>query len=330
MAKMILGYKPNQFTAPDIFKYDISHYAKSVYVFLQRCYTVEGETAPSKNEIAYYVACSKRKVDDAIKELEEVGLIQIIRRKKSPKVNDTNLYIIYHPDQIEELKLLVPYEEIKYAKKKQKSGAGDALPKKVVQEMHYPEKGGAQDALPFEESRNDADSQKKLVQEMHGTISTSLDIDSLEDSSISDEEIIKKTFKEHLKEDISLKQAEAFVDVALEKALSLDEVIDEIQYIAKHVKIKKTASGTLYTSLNEGGWSKKKREEAEKVKQEQRKPKRRLTRKPSGSDLPQSLREQQAQPAAPEQEQDWSDQEAEIRAKLKELNRKFQEKAPVY
>lgn len=330
MGKMILGYKQNQFTAPDIFKYDISLYAKLTYVFLQRYYVVEGEVAPSKNEIAHYLGCSKRKVDDAIKELEEVGLIQIVRRKKGPKENDTNLYIIYHPEQIEGLKLLPPYEEIKYTKKKQKPSAGDALPKNLVQEMHYPEKSSAGDALPTDEARNDADSDKNLVHDLHSTISLSLELDSI-DESLSDEEIIKIQFKKHLKEDISIKQAETLVEAALQQGLSLDEVIEEIEYIAKNVKIKKTAAGTLYTSLSEGGWAKKKREQAEREKQEEQKQKHRLVRKkkemPRNKKLPEALRMQlEGEEQQPAPVVDMEEKQRQIREKLKEMNNRFNQR----
>lgn len=326
MGKMILGYKPNQFTAPDIFKYDISHYAKFTYVYLQRHFTVEGEVAPSKKEIAYYIDCSKRKVDDAIKELEEVGLIQIIRRKKGPKENDTNLYIIYHPEQIEGIKLLPPYEEIKYKKKKQKPNAGDALPKNLMQEMHYPEKPNAGDALPLEDRRNNTDSNKNLVQEMHGTRLLDLDreIDSNpipDDSNLSDEEMIKIAFRKHFKEEISDKQAESFVDVAVEQGLSLEEVIDEMKYIEQKVTIKTTAAATLYSSLSAGGWAKKKQEEAAKKEQ---KPKRRLVRK-KPEKLPEMLRLQmeEQQPPEPVNSEESNERIANIQAKLKQMNEKF-------
>jgi predicted transcriptional regulator len=320
MGKMVLGYKPNQFTTPDVFKYEMSLYAKSVYVFLQRCYTVEGETVPSKNEIAYYVGCSKRKVDDAVKELEEAGLIQIIKRKKGPKENDTNMYIIYHPEQIQELEQLPPYEEVKYKKKKknQKPSAGDAPPKNLVQEMHYPEKSGAGDALPPEKASNDAGSQKNLVQEMHGT--RLLDLDSKIDSNISDDEEIKLAFKKHFKEEISDKQAESFVDIAVEKGLSLEEVISEMEYISKRVKIKTTAAATLYSSLNAGGWAKKKREEAS---QRPKKPKHRLVRrKPKTSDLPEAIASQLEEAQSVQTKTDSTadeDQQALIKAKLAKM-----------
>src|SRR5690606_20817995 len=67
-------------------------------------------------------------------------------------------------------------------------------------------------------------------------------------------------------------------------------------------------------------------EEGHRRQQQQKKAKKSSGR-PSGSDLPEALR---SQSTAPEQEQDYSEQEAKIRERLKEMNRRFAETNPIF
>lgn len=342
MDKLIRGYKPNEFNTPDIFKYktNLTANARLVYLFLIRHYAIEGDTAPSKNEIAYYLESSKRTVDNAMKELIEVGLVQVIHRKKTPTQNDNNMYIFYHPEQVG-FELKTPYEELKYKKQKatkkvrQKSSAKNAL--LVVQNLHHQENSGAKIALPPQESSIDAGSCDLVVQKLHGTSLLDLDrkIDSEyipNDHDLSDEEAIKLAFKKYFKVEITDKQAESFVDIAVEQGLTLEEVLAEMEYISKYVKIKTTSAATLYSSLSAGGWAKKKREEATK---KQQKPKRRLARKVS---LPQSIQKQleeeekqkqgeqtvnETKEREHEKDESWKQKEAELREKIRLMNERF-------
>jgi DNA-binding transcriptional regulator YhcF (GntR family) len=325
--KLIRGYKPSEFNTPDIFKYktNLTANARLVYLFLIRHYAIEGDTAPSKNEIAYYLECSKRTVDEAIKELIKAGLVQVIHRKKKPKQNDNNMYIFYHPEQVG-IELKQPFEELKYKKqkatKKLRQGSAEIAPPEVVQKLHHSETSSAEIALPSEKPNNDADFAKQVVQKLHGT--SLLDLDRLIDSETeySDEQIVKIAFKEYFKEEISDKQAESFVDVAVEQALSLQEIVAEMDYIVGNVKIKTTAAATLYSSLNAGGWAKKKKEEAEKKPV---KPKRRLARKPNR--LPESIQSEEQDPGEtnelPLSEEELAQKQAAIKEKLRRMNERL-------
>jgi predicted transcriptional regulator len=330
--KLIRGYKPNEFNTPDIFKYktNLTANARLVYLFLIRHYAIEGDTAPSKNEIAYYLECSKRTVDEAIKELIKAGLVQVVHRKKKPKQNDNNMYIFYHPEQVG-MELKQPFEELKYKKqkatKKLRQGSANFAPLEVVQNLHHSKSGSAEIAPPSQESNNDAGFDEQVVQKLHGT--SLLDLDRLIDSDTeySDEQIIKIAFKEYFKEEISDKQAESFVDVAVEQALSLYEIIVEMDHIVRNVRIKTTAAATLYSSLNAGGWAKKRKEEAEKKSE---KPKRRLVRgKPKtdkASGLPKTLKwqlDEGEQEPKKYNEEELADKQASIQEKLRLMNERL-------
>ena len=72
---------------------DISKSAVLVYLILQRCTNDETKTCwPSRETIGQRARVSTATVDKCLKELREVGAIQIIHRKKGPGMNSSNLY----------------------------------------------------------------------------------------------------------------------------------------------------------------------------------------------------------------------------------------------
>lgn len=279
MSKMIRGYKKEEFHTPDVFSIDMSEHAKITYMYLQRLMDVEGDVSPSHNEVAHYCGFSQSTAKRAIKELENMDLIKIINRKKSHKENDTNLYVVYHPKQIETLKMLATWEEVKFKKKgKKKPMVTQTLPLKTHGHTDHTLKPMVTQTPPSCET-----SDIKGFEKTHGhtdQVTSLLDrLDSLVlDSTLSDQEIIKISFKEIFKTEINSKQSDSFIDIASEVDLSIQEVIEEMMYIQKEVKIKTTPDRVLYKSLVAGGWLKKKKEEESKKEQEKQVPKKKLKR----------------------------------------------------
>lgn len=345
MDKMILNYKPNQYSAPDIYKYDLGKHAKNVYNYLHRHFSVEGNNAPSKNEMAYYIGFSKRTIDEGINELSKVGLIQIIQQIDE-KGQHSNTYLINHPEQVEGMKLLLPYAEVKMKKieaAKKKPSANIAPHAKYAPRENT---GDAKYAPPYANIARGTENEEKQevsdtpMQNMHPFTSTSLVLDSnslVEDASITDEELIQTKFLKTVGKEITFEQAEKMIEKASEQDLSLEEVYEEIEYTAKKACI--NPAGHLFTSLSKGGYYKTKKQKEAKKKEVKQKPRHRLARKPkidqpSGSGLPESFESQSAAPE-PQQEdlEDWSKQQADIKAKLEEMNKRFEQskqKTPAY
>jgi len=121
-----------------IFDLDLSIYAKMVYVYLNRCADTEGHSFPSYKTIAEKCSCSRRTAIDAIKALQDIGLLSVKKRmmKKNEKlIHTSNLYTIYDeptPGVVQEM---------------HHPSAGDALG--VVQEMHHPSAGDAPNQYPI-------------------------------------------------------------------------------------------------------------------------------------------------------------------------------------
>lgn len=77
-----------------IFEQDISIFAKSIYLYLCRCADGQGESFPSHADIAKKCSMSVRKVADAIKELEKIGLLTKETRRNKKGGQTSNLYTI--------------------------------------------------------------------------------------------------------------------------------------------------------------------------------------------------------------------------------------------
>ena len=72
---------------------DISKSAILVYLILQRCTNDASMTCwPSRETIGQRARISTPTVDKCLKELAEIGAIEIVRRKKGPGMNSSNLY----------------------------------------------------------------------------------------------------------------------------------------------------------------------------------------------------------------------------------------------
>jgi hypothetical protein len=146
--QIILNYKPDNYNAVDIFKYDLPRNLKYVYSYLERHIKIEGSRCPIKEEIAYYTDFGKRAVDEIIKELEKVGLVEIIPQIESTG-QKSNIYLLNHPDQVG-IKELTPFVEVhakKLAEKKQKKSAKSAPRKNsAMQNLHS---GDAKSAPPY-------------------------------------------------------------------------------------------------------------------------------------------------------------------------------------
>jgi hypothetical protein len=80
---------------------------KLVYLYLVRCLDVDQRVMPSHKTIAKHTQLSRSTVKRCLQVLANYGLIEIINRfKEGTKENDTNYYIVYHPNQVKGLKRL--------------------------------------------------------------------------------------------------------------------------------------------------------------------------------------------------------------------------------
>jgi hypothetical protein len=334
MDKMILNYKPNQYSAPDIYKYDLGKHAKNVYNYLHRHFSVEGNNAPSKNEMAYYIGFSKRTIDEGINELNKVGLIQIIPQIDR-KGQHSNTYLINHPEQVEGLKLLPPYTEIKMknTKASKKKPSADIAPH--ADYASRKNSGGADIAPPHANIARGTENEEKQevsdtpVQNMHPFTSNSLvEVSNslVEDDQITDEELIQTKFLKTVGKEISFEQAEKMVEKAAEKGLSLEEVYDEIEYTAK--KARSNPAGHLFTSLSKGGYYKTKKQKEAQKKETQSKRKR-LARRPikRKPDLPESIQSEEQETGEtnelPLSEEELAQKQAAIKEKLRLMNERL-------
>lgn len=72
---------------------NLNIYQKMAYIVLCR-YAKDNQCFPSLATIASKLSCSKRKLQDTLKELQELGLIKIQNRKSDNGDNTSNLYTI--------------------------------------------------------------------------------------------------------------------------------------------------------------------------------------------------------------------------------------------
>ncbi|WP_304459022.1 helix-turn-helix domain-containing protein [Alicyclobacillus sendaiensis] len=102
-AKVRKGWSENWFRCPNsIYDIDyISGYAKAVYIFLCRCADGEGQSFPGYNAIAKAIGFGRTRTIEAIKELEQAGLlVKEHRRNEETGEYYSNLYTVIHPDDV--------------------------------------------------------------------------------------------------------------------------------------------------------------------------------------------------------------------------------------
>jgi predicted transcriptional regulator len=84
------------YAAIRIFDLGLSAYAKIVYAYLCSCADNTGQSSPSLKDIAKKCSIKSRQtVLNAIKELNEAGLIDAARRTGADKGNLSTLYTVY-------------------------------------------------------------------------------------------------------------------------------------------------------------------------------------------------------------------------------------------
>ena len=99
MNKLIRAKKRDFFIAQNmIFNLDISEHAKIVYLYLCRCADDESQAFPSYSTIAKRCSISRRTALRAVRELQDVGLLEVKNRqmlKNGKLLYTSNLYILY-------------------------------------------------------------------------------------------------------------------------------------------------------------------------------------------------------------------------------------------
>lgn len=77
-----------------IFEQNISEHAKLIYLYLCRCSDSTGKSFPSRSTIATKCSIGVKTVDRALKELQEIGLLQKEIRKDHDGFHRSNLYFV--------------------------------------------------------------------------------------------------------------------------------------------------------------------------------------------------------------------------------------------
>ena len=102
--RLVRGWKKDEFSTPfAIFQVGspiLDTKSLATYIYLVSRLEMDGKAIPSFSDIAKACCFSVKTAERAIERLEKVGLIKRIHRWKGPKQKDSNLYIIYHPEQI--------------------------------------------------------------------------------------------------------------------------------------------------------------------------------------------------------------------------------------
>jgi DNA-binding MarR family transcriptional regulator len=100
---LMLDLQTNFFKAPnDIFEHYLNRYELLVYLYLCRCANNCKYAYPSENMIMEKCFIRKKKnVTDAIKSLEQKGLIKVIRNRRSFFKSSVNNYEVFSPTKFE-------------------------------------------------------------------------------------------------------------------------------------------------------------------------------------------------------------------------------------
>ena len=260
---------------------------KLVYLYLVRCLDVDQRVMPSHKTIAKHTQLSRSTVKRCLQVLANYGLIEIINRfKEGTKENDTNYYIVYHPNQGKGLKRLP---------------SDDASTSEGESTMNQ---GGG-----FTMNQGGFTMNQKNISSSSSSFSSSVVRPSVEAEFNKLNQAWQRCFKQEI-------DKAAFV--TLTKYADVDFLVDVVDKIKKHHKKRiDSPFGFVFSCIEKGGYI------VEQPIEPEEKPAKQGQRKVDKKEkLPQMLRmqmemEQQEQPQ--QQTEDTKEVERRIQEKLKKL-----------
>lgn len=220
MARLERGWVKDEFSAPrSIWKTALDQKCKIIYLYLVDQLEEGGD--PSHAEIARACSCSERTSERATDILHELGLIEKIKRPiPGKKANDTNLYIIHHPDQVDGL----PWLEAK-------KGKG-----KVATQSRQVEVATQSRQEVATQSRQEVATQSRQGSDTESVNSQSVESVSQSVISLSPEEIVNDYFKKAFDRGLN----EVQMDELMSFGLSVDELKKQIRKVSIYVDIRKS------------------------------------------------------------------------------------------
>ncbi|TCS92215.1 hypothetical protein [Hazenella coriacea] len=208
---------------------------KLVYIYLLRCLDVFGEVFPSYRKIGEATEMSSKQVERCVNFLCEIKLIEKRKRyKKDSKERDSNLYVIYHPDQIPTIPRIDAASE---GYGRDVHGGTDAASEGYGRDVH-----GGTDA-----ASEGMDGESKNSFSSSSSIFSSSSVIESDKNYVKVNEAWQESFKELLDPAIYL---------TLTKYAEIDFIVDILKKIKKHHDISAIHDNFafVYSCIDKGGY----------------------------------------------------------------------------